>query len=39
MFSNKTITIPAGALLTLLPGLALLRLLVKAVCPPVLGRR
>jgi len=39
MFSDTTTTIPAGALLTLLLGLALLRLLVKAACPPFLGRR
>jgi len=39
MFSDTTTIIPAGALLTLLSGLALLRLLVKAACPSFLGRR
>jgi len=38
MFSYTTITIIAGALLTLLLGLALLRLLRKAACPSFLGR-
>jgi hypothetical protein len=38
MFSFTTTTILASALLTLLLGLALLRLLVKAACPSVLGR-
>jgi len=39
MFSFTTTTILASALLTLLPGLALLRLLVKTACPSVLGCR
>ncbi len=39
MFSDTTTIILASALLTLLPGLALLRLLVKAACPSFLGRR
>jgi hypothetical protein len=38
MFSYTTTTITAGALLTLLLGLALLRLLLKAACPLFLGR-
>ena len=39
MFSDTMTTIPASALPTLLLGLALLRLLVKAACPSFLGRR
>ena len=39
MFSFTTTTIMACALLTLLLGLALLRLLLKAACPSLLGRR
>ncbi len=38
MFSFTTTTIMACALLTLLLGLALLRLLLKAACPSFLGR-
>jgi hypothetical protein len=38
MFSYTVITITASALLTLLLGLALLRLLLKAACPSFLGR-
>ena len=38
MFSFTTTTIMACALLTLLLGLALLRLLLKAACPSFSGR-
>jgi len=38
MFSLTATTIMASALLTLLLGLALLRLLLKAACPSFLGR-
>jgi hypothetical protein len=38
MFSYTAITITASALLTLLLGLALLRLLIKAACPSFFGR-
>ncbi len=38
MFSFTATTISACALLTLLLGLALLRLLLKAACPSFLGR-
>jgi len=38
MFSYTATTIMASALLTLLLGLALLRLILKAVCPSFLGR-
>jgi hypothetical protein len=38
MFGLTTTTITASTLLTLLLGLALLRLLLKAACPSFLGR-
>jgi len=38
MFGYTATTIMASALLPLLPGLALLRLLLKAACPSFLGR-
>jgi len=39
VFSFTTTTIMANALLALLLGLALLRLLLQAACPSFLGRR